>query len=378
MKIAIIGAGASGLVAGLCASKNNDVTIYCADEKIGKKILVTGNGRCNLTNTQGFDTAYNQDVSKFFEKISNLDIIKFFNNLGLEIYVDEEGRVYPLSNSAQSVVEVLTNALAKDNVNIKFEKVEDIKIDNRFNVITNLSNEEYDKVIIATGSENVLLDKMKIKYKPFSPSLVALKTKENTKELSGLRLTNVKVTLDVDNKKYTEFGEVLFKDKGLSGICIFNISAYLARKNNFNAKIYIDLLPKFTYENVVIMLTNRLKLNFKNISEFMTGLFNKKINKYLLKNLNLDEQKNIKELNSNIIEKIAKIIKNLPFNVVGYYENYQVKSGGVRLCDLTENCEYKEIKNLYFIGEIVDVDGLCGGYNLSWAFVSAMLAGEDD
>ena len=377
MKIAIIGAGASGLVAGLCASKNN-VTIYCADEKIGKKILVTGNGRCNLTNTQGFDTAYNQDVSKFFEKISNLDIIKFFNNLGLEIYVDEEGRVYPLSNSAQSVVEVLTNALAKDNVNIKFEKVEDIKIDNRFNVITNLSNEEYDKVIIATGSENVLLDKMKIKYKPFSPSLVALKTKENTKELSGLRLTNVKVTLDVDNKKYTEFGEVLFKDKGLSGICIFNISAYLARKNNFNAKIYIDLLPKFTYENVVIMLTNRLKLNFKNISEFMTGLFNKKINKYLLKNLNLDEQKNIKELNSNIIEKIAKIIKNLPFNVVGYYENNQVKSGGVRLCDLTENFEYKEIKNLYFIGEIVDVDGLCGGYNLSWAFVSAMLAGEDD
>ena len=286
MKIAIIGAGASGLVAGLCASKNNDVTIYCADEKIGKKILVTGNGKCNLTNIKGFDTAYNQDVSKFFEKISNLDIIKFFNNLGLEIYVDEEGRVYPLSNSAQSVVEVLTNALAKDNVNIKFEKVEDIKIDNRFNVITNLSNEEYDKVIIATGSENVLLDKMKIKYKPFSPSLVALKTKENTKELSGLRLTNVKVTLDVDNKKYTEFGEVLFKDKGLSGICIFNISAYLARKNNFNAKIYIDLLPKFTYENVVIMLTNRLKLNFKNISEFMTGLFNKKINKYLLKNLN--------------------------------------------------------------------------------------------
>lgn len=378
MKIAIIGAGASGLVAGLFASKNNDVTIYCADEKIGKKILVTGNGKCNLTNIKGFDTAYNQDVSKFFEKISNLDIIKFFNNLGLEIYVDEEGRVYPLSNSAQSVVEVLTNALAKDNVNIKFEKVEDIKTDNRFNVITNLSNEEYDKVIIATGSENVLLDKMKIKYKPFSPSLVALKTKENTKELSGLRLTNVKVTLDVDNKKYTEFGEVLFKDKGLSGICIFNISAYLARKNNFNAKIYIDLLPKFTYENVVIMLTNRLKLNFKNISEFMTGLFNKKINKYLLKNLNLDEQKNIKELNSNIIEKIAKIIKNLPFNVVGYYENNQVKSGGVRLCDLTENCEYKDIKNLYFIGEVVDVDGLCGGYNLSWAFVSAMLAGEDD
>ena len=378
MKIAIIGAGASGLVAGLFASKNNDVTIYCADEKIGKKILVTGNGKCNLTNIKGFDTAYNQDVSKFFEKISNLDIIKFFNNLGLEIYVDEEGRVYPLANSAQSVVEVLTNALAKDNVNIKFEKVEDIKIDTKFNVITNLSNEEYDKVIIATGSENVLLDKMKIKYKPFSPSLVALKTKENTKELSGLRLTNVKVTLDVDNKKYTEFGEVLFKDKGLSGICIFNISAYLARKNNFNAKIYIDLLPKFTYENVVIMLTNRLKLNFKNISEFMTGLFNKKINKYLLKNLNLDEQKNIKELNSNIIEKIAKIIKNLPFNVVGYYENNQVKSGGVRLCDLTENCEYKDIKNLYFIGEVVDVDGLCGGYNLSWAFVSAMLAGEDD
>lgn len=378
MKIAVIGAGASGLVAGLCLSKHHDVTIYCADDKLGKKILVTGNGRCNLTNVKGFENAYNQDVNKFFDKVSYLDIIAFFNQVGLEVYVDEEGRVYPISNSAQSVVDVLINALNKNGVTFRFERVIDIKIGEKFDVITNNSDILYEKVIIATGSETGLISKLKIDYKPFALSLVALKTKDNTEPISGLRLKDVKVTLSVEDKTYSEFGEVLFKDKGLSGICIFNLSAYLARRNNFKAKLYIDLLPKYTYENVVIMLTNRLKLNFTNLSEFMTGLFNKKINRFILKKLNIDENINIKNIDSNMIEKLAKSIKNLSFNIVGHYENNQVKSGGIELSDLTDNFEYKKIKNLYFIGEVVDVDGLCGGYNLSWAFVSAMLAGEND
>ena len=378
MKVAVIGAGASGLVAGLCASKNNDVTIFSADEKLGKKILVTGNGRCNLTNTAGFKDAYNQDLSSFFERYSNLDVISFFNNLGLEVYVDSEGRVYPISNSAQSVVDVLLNALNKNNVKYVYEKVISIKHDEIFKVVTNTHEEVFDKVIIATGSESDLLDEMKIKYKPFSLSLVALKTKENTQSLSGIRLSNVAARLSFMDKTYVEEGEVLFKDKGVSGICIFNLSAYLARENNYNAKLYIDLLPKFSFENLILMLGNRLKLNIKNLYEFMTGLFNKKINWYILKILNLSEEKSIKEITEKDIENIAKTIKNLPFNIVNHYENYQVKSGGVELCDLTSNLEYKHIKNLYFTGEIVDVDGLCGGYNLTWAFVSGMLAGEDD
>lgn len=378
MKVAVIGAGASGLVAGLCASKNNDVTIFSADEKLGKKILVTGNGRCNLTNTAGFKDAYNQDLSSFFDRYSNLDVISFFNNLGLEVYVDSEGRVYPISNSAQSVVDVLLNALNKNNVKYVYEKVISIKHDEIFKVVTNTHEEVFDKVIIATGSESYLLDEMKIKYKPFSLSLVALKTKENTQSLSGIRLSNVAARLSFMDKTYVEEGEVLFKDKGISGICIFNLSAYLARENNYNAKLYIDLLPKFSFENLILMLGNRLKLNIKNLYEFMTGLFNKKINWYILKILNLSEEKSIKEITEKDIENIAKTIKNLPFNIVNHYENYQVKSGGVELCDLTSNLEYKHIKNLYFTGEIVDVDGFCGGYNLTWAFVSGMLAGEDD
>lgn len=376
MKVAIIGAGASGLVAGVYESKHSDVTIYCADDKIGKKILVTGNGRCNLTNVSGFESAYNQDISKFLERYSYLDIISFFNNYGLEVHVDEEGRVYPLSNSAQSVVDVLENALNKANVKIVYEKVEDIKANGDFEVVTKTSSEKFDKVIVATGSEHEILDKLGVKYKPFTPSLMALKTKQNTLSLSGLRLSEVSATLVIGEKSYTQYGEVLFKDKGLSGICIFSLSAYLSRINNFNAKIYIDLLPKFSVENVVKMLSNRLKLNFDNLSEFMTGLFHKKINNYILKCLNYDGNMPINKLEQNEINNLAKIIKNMPFDIVGYYENNQVKSGGVALSDLKGSLEYKKIKNLYFVGEVVDVDGICGGYNLSWAFISAMIAGE--
>lgn len=376
-KIAIVGGGASALVCAIFASKRNDVTIFCDQEILGKKILATGNGRCNLTNLNGFENAYNQDIQNYLNRLSNLDTIQFFNNLGLEIYADEEQRVYPLSNTAQSVVEILTREIKNQNITVINEKVQDVKIGSNIAVCTGSNNYNFDKVVIATGSTNFILDKLNIVYKPFVASLVALKTKQNTKRLSGVRVNNVMVTLKQDNKIYKEFGEVLFKDNGLSGICIFNLSAHLARKNNFSAEIEIDLVPKISLTNLTTILKNRLKLNFKNLNEYMIGLFHKEINKYILKECKLQEDLPLNKIKEKEINKLAQIIKSLKFNIINKYENNQVNSGGVLLQDLTENLQHKRLHNVYFVGEVIDVDGICGGYNLQWAFTSGKIVGEN-
>ncbi len=374
--IAVIGGGASGMICSIFASKNNYVTLFCNDDKVGKKLLVTGNGRCNLTNLKNFDVAYNTDILKYLKKFNQNQTIKFFESIGLVTYFDEEGRVYPLSNTAKSVIEVLVNNLNKNKVDIKQnEEVLFIEnVDDKFKITTSVKNYVYDKIVIAVGSNDKFLKQLNIKYNNFSPSLVSLKTKEDTHSLAGLRLSNVEVSLELKNKKIKENGEVLFKDKGLSGICIFNLSAYLARQKNYNAKICIDLIPSLNKEDLTKLLRDRLNYNFINAKEFMQGIFNEKINNYILKMCKIKNEENITKKH---IDLLTNVIKSLPFNVLGYYENSQVKSGGVSLNDLTESLQYKHNKNLYFTGEIIDVDGLCGGYNLQWAWTSGKIVGEN-
>ena len=374
--IAIIGGGASGIICSIFASKNNDVTLFCSDDKVGKKLLVTGNGRCNLTNLANFNKAYNTDITKYLKRFNQTQTLTFFSNIGLLTYSDQENRVYPFSNSATSVIDVLVNKLKKCYVNIKQnEEVLTIQqLNDKFKITTISHSYIFDKVVISVGSSNKLLEQLNLKYKPFSPSLVSLKTKEDTHSLSGLRLSNVEVCLSLKNKIIIEKGEVLFKDRGLSGICIFNLSAYLARQNNYNATIYIDMMPNVSKESLINMLQERLKCNFINAKEFMQGIFNDKINNYILKICNIKNEEKITIKNINII---ANTIKQLFFNIVGYYENHQVNSGGILLDDLTENLQSKSIKNLYFTGEIIDVDGICGGYNLQWAWTSGKIVGEN-
>ena len=375
-RIAIIGGGASGVICSIFASKKNDVTLFCCDDKVGKKLLVTGNGKCNITNLKNFGMAYNTDITKYLKKFDQMQTIKFFSNLGLVTYSDQEQRVYPFSNSASSVIDVLNNKLKKCGVEVKLNEevicVEQLK--NKFKITTTLQSYIYDKVVVSVGSNNKLLEQLHIKYKPFTPSLVSLKTKEDTHSLAGLRLSNVEVSLNLNNKKIFEKGEVLFKDKGISGICIFNLSAYLARQNNYNASISIDMMPSYTHEKLLNLLQERLKCDFHNAKEFMQGFFNEKINNYILKTCKIKNEDKITEKN---ICQLAKAIKQLKFNVIGHYENNQVKSGGILLENLTDALQYKYVNNLFFTGEIIDVDGICGGYNLQWAWTSGKIVGEN-
>lgn len=382
-KIAILGGGASALMCASFAHKNNQVTIIEKNEKIGKKILATGNGRCNLTNLAVSSDDYNQNIDKFLQVFDNKKAIWFFNSLGLETYADEMGRVYPFSNSAVSVVDVLKNYLMlQKNITFKTEKifVDLQKINNKYKVVFNDNScEFFDKIIVALGNnaELEIFDKFNIKYKKFTPSLCAMQSKID-KRLAGLRVSDVMVYCKGKSFGFKEKGEILFRQDGISGIVIFNLSAYLARRNLPRAEIVIDLLPDIN----INQLKNKLKLRQKqffnyNSSEFLTGFFHKSLNYVLLKNSQISQDILIKDISDKQINNLCEQIKKFTIQTTAFLDNNQVCAGGILLDELTPKLESKEQKNLYFIGEIVDVDGVCGGFNLQWAWTSGYIVGNE-
>ena len=378
--IIILGGGACGIITSIIASnKHNNIAIIDKCNKLAKKILVTGNGRCNLTNVNATSKHYNQNIDKYLNRFNVQDTLKFFSDLGLMTYNDEENRIYPISNSAKSVLDVLTNKVNSSNID-KYLEHEILNIErknNKFIVETDKESFECEKLVVALGgntSEHIA-QKFNIKIKKFVPSLVSLKT-NSTKLLNNTRVSNVKVTAtNSQGNQMIEKGEVLFKDSGLSGICIFNLSTLFSRINNFNGKIEIDLLPDYETKVLTKILNERKKLNVK-INQFFDGMFVSAIAYEILNRCKINENRLSSELSDKEIEQFVKIIKHLDFKVVGCYENNQVYSGGICLNELNDNLECKNIKGLYFGGEVCDIDGLCGGYNLQWAWTSGFIIGE--
>lgn len=378
--VCILGGGASALMCACCAKDNVNVKIIEQNSKVGKKILATGNGRCNLTNKIVNDKSYNTDIKNFLNKFNQFDTLNFFNSIGLETYADNEGRVYPFSNSASSVLEVLLNYLInKKNINIDTDKkfVDIEKIDNKYRIQFEDSFEDFDEVIVALGNKaNLnLFEKFGVKNNPFVPSLCGLKTSKN-KNLAGTRVSNVKVFCKAVN--FEETGEILFREDGISGIVIFNLSAFLSRAKINSAEIIIDLMPNINFEILLNKLKNRKELlkNYK-INDFLTGFFNKTINFDLINKLKFDLEKDVSKLSDKDLFNLAKLIKNYSIKTLGFLDNNQVFNGGVKLSSLTNCLEAINQKGLYFIGEIVDVDGVCGGYNLQWAWTSGKIVGEN-
>ncbi len=378
--VIVLGGGASGCIASIFASKRNKkILIIDQQNKLAKKILVTGNGRCNLTNLVIKENSYNQNIKNYLKFFDISQTLNFFNKIGLEYYVDEEKRVYPLSNSAKSVTEVLLNQINKLNIEIKLDcKITQIKKEkNLFYLFSDSKQYISKKLVVATGGNTFfdIIEKMNINIKKFYPSLVSIKLNSN-KNLANIRLSNVEIKIIQNKNIYKEYGEILFKDGGISGISIFNLSSYLSRTNDFSGKLSIDLLPKFTLKDLISMLKERKTLNIQ-INKFFDGLFVKQIAYEILNRLKINENRNCSELSISEIESMAKLIKNLSFDIKGFFDNNQVFSGGVNLEDLTSSLESKKIKNLYFCGEICNVDGQCGGYNLQWAWTSGKIVGEN-
>lgn len=376
-EIIIIGCGASGIMCALTC-KDKKVAIIDSNLKPAKKVLATGNGRCNLTNVNLTSENYNKNIDKYLNLFNVEKTLNLFNLLGLEIFSDEEGRVYPISNSSKSVVDVLVNSLDKNTQLFLGQTVIDIeKIDGSFVVKTDKEVFSCKKLVVASGGNSLLnvLEKLNIKHNPFVPSLVALKS-DNIKDLNGIKLSGVKVTVtNFLGKSKSEKGEVLFKDSGLSGIVIFNLSSLFSRVQNFKGKAVIDLLPNLTKEQLTEKLEKRKNLNVA-VDKFFVGFFQNAIANEIFKQCKINTNINSKDLTKEQILKIADVIKNLQFNIVGSYDNNQIYSGGVELESLTNSLMSKQIDNLYFCGEVCNVDGVCGGYNLQWAWTSGHIVGE--
>ena len=400
MKIAIIGAGASGLFAGGVLSEKHEVTIFDKNEKCGKKLYITGKGRCNLTNncSQEQFLANTVNGSKFMfssiHQLSPQDIIDFFEKHGLITKTERGGRVFPASDKSSDVIK----ALLKHCKDVKFEynsKVEKIlKTEKGFEII--LKKEENkkeknvladyiaDKVVIATGGESykatgsdgsgyILAKSFGHTLEKLVPALCPIKLKEDLKELEGLSLKNVSLKADIDGKKKEIFGEMLFTDKGISGPIALSMSSFINRAGN--VKLSLDLKPALTEEQ----LEKRLLRDFdgnknKNLSYILKGLMPNSLSMFFAKKCGLNLEKKVHDVLKEERKIIIDNLKNLPLAYNGLYpiDAGIITSGGVSLKEVNpKTFESKLVKDLYFVGEILDIDALTGGFNLQIAFATS-------
>lgn len=409
--LAVLGGGASGLTAAICAARKNkgkNIVILEAQERVGKKILVTGNGRCNLLNENISLKNYNFDAHDFLKplfKIYTKDrVLEFFHSLGLLIRVDTEGRVYPFSGQASAVLDVLR--LECKNLNISeicsFD-IENISLKgNKFIIKSNEFEIVSKNIIFSTGGaaffnykyfEKIyfFLNKLGHTYKDFFPALVPVRTNSVFESyLKGIR-SKAKVKLLADNVLIKEeLGEIQFTDKGLSGICIFQISRLISEffsSKKINGKKYkklsidVDLLPNLELNDIVMLLSNRvLNSKLESIENLFAGIINKKFLIPILKASGVPyKNRKLESLLKDEIIKIAKTIKKFSFIPCGTmpFKNAQVMSGGVNLFEINNSTlESLKVENMYITGELLNVDGDCGGYNLYWAWISGMIAGN--
>ncbi len=399
--IVIIGGGASGIACAIKAAENNrykKITILEKQSKIARKLLSTGNGRCNFTNINANRSNYHGSFAKYvdavFEKYSPDRIIDNFKSYGLVSKVESEGRVYPYSNHASSVVDILRLQLDSLNIEIVCDcEVESVsKNKGNFQINTNVYTYFSKKVVFTSGSlagNNLggsmkgvqILQGLGHSYSHISPALCPIMVKSNVLlSIKGIRSTG-KVALLCDDKVIKEeFGEIQFTEKALSGICIFNLATYIKEKHNYLIKV--SLLPDYSENQLKEMMKYRVNtLGNRRCEDFVTGLFHKKLGLALLKECNISPlSKPIKELTGKEIDKLTNIINNWIFTVTGLadFSKSQVVSGGIKGNEINPNTmESKIIPNLYICGEAIDIDGDCGGFNLQFAFASGFLAGEN-
>lgn len=394
MKVYVLGAGASGLMAAIIARrKNEDVTILNNALKPGKKILMTGNGKCNLTNLSMNESFYDDDCKAFvkdaLDEFDEKDTIKFFEEIGVYTY-DKDGYVYPLSNQASTILSHMLLEAQKLGVKIINECiVKDIKDKT---IICSDAEYNFDKLIIATGgitakktgsdgSSFEIIKKLGHTIKNQVPVLTGVMcSNKKLKDIAGVR-SKVVANLISDGKIIdSESGECQFTDKGLSGICIFNLSIRIKKLIEDKKDICIDLelCPEYSYDEMLDIVKKGKDLSMP-VCDYLNGVMNFKLATYICKVKNINPYKECIELLDKEIEILANAIKHFKFNVTSLIEsdNAQATSGGVMLSEVDSKTMKSKInENVYFAGEVLDVVGKCGGYNLQFAFSSGFIAGR--
>lgn len=392
MKVAVIGGGASGLmVGGELSHMGYEITIFDSNEKAGKKIYITGKGRCNVTNNSSISVVRENIVhgEKFMFSSLNLfppeKTIEFFENLGVKLKTERGNRVFPESDKASDI----TKALVKNarECNFKFnEKVVSIKkIGEEFLVVTASGEYAFDRVIIATGGKSYPAtgsqgDGYKF-AKSFSHTVITphgalVPIRLNDKFvalLEGISLKNVTLNAKIDDKEYSLFGEMLFTHDAISGPIALSLSSYIGLQQQ--VKLSIDLKSALTCQQI----ENRLLRDFDNnknseILTIMKGLLPERLAKVFLDRLEISYSMKINSITKGLREKIVYLLKNFSLSFGGLYpvEAGIVTSGGVALNEINpKTMESKLVKGLYFVGEVLDIDCLTGGFNLQCAFATA-------
>jgi len=395
-KLAIIGAGASGLVAAIMAARHGiNVTIYEKNNKIGKKILATGNGRCNVTNNSIKTSNYHGLNPKFvnvaIDRFNTSVCKKFFDEIGVPLSEGQNGRLYPKSLQSSSIVNLLVYECQRLGVKIFLNKeVKNIQKETDKFVLQVGDEKIYTSlVLIATGGMAMpTLGASKSGYefaknfghtitKTFA-SLVQLVCKEDFKSISGVKLEGDVRVFSGKERVCESNGDILFTNYGISGSAVLDVSRVVNKllQNADEVNINLDLMSEYSKEQLKNILTKRAKnSNGKDMPLWLDGFINSKFAAYLSRELKI---KNADELNTKEIMRLTYLLKNFKVKVVGSkgFKSAEVTAGGIKTDEINPNTMESKFQNgLFFSGEVLDIDGDCGGYNLHWAWASGYSVG---
>ena len=405
LDLAIIGGGAAGLAAAVAAGRELGegfrAAVFDAQPRCGKKLLATGNGRCNLTNRNAaakpscYHTDDMQALRRVFSGVNVEDTLDFFDHLGLVCREEEEGRIYPSCGQASAVLDLLRLELARLNISeVCGCRVEKIRREgDSFVMSSPLGAITAKNVIIACGGKAApnlggvdwgydLLCSMGHNATRLYPSLCPIPVESpHLSSLKGIRVHAKASICDGNGVIHSDEGEVQFGDRALSGIVIFQLSSAAANARSSDIQIELDMLPERSEEELLSELKRRRTLlRHLTLENYLTGVFNKRVGMCILKHAGMTPlSRPVSELSDEDIRRISSVIKCWRFPVSGkaQWNSAQVTCGGIRLSEFDGlTMQSRLCKGLFAAGEVLNVDGFCGGFNLQWAWSSGILAGR--
>ena len=402
-KIAIIGGGAAGMYASVfLAEKGHEVHVFEKNEKLGKKLFITGKGRCNVTNDCDEETFFSSVItnSKFlyssYYGCTSQNVMDFFTSIGVKLKTERGNRVFPASDHSSDIIRALEHKMRETKVQIHLRtEVTDIlsEEDCIKYVVTAKGKEAFDKVIVATGgysyqatgstgdgyrfAENTGHSVTKIR-----PALVPLEVKEDyITKLQGLALKNVQLTVKDQKKKlYEEFGELLFTHFGVSGPLVLTASSKIGKQLEKKGSLLaeIDLKPAVSKEQLDARILREFEtVKNKQLKNAIGGLFPAKFEPVMIEISRISPEKKVNEITKEERRRFIDLIKAFPFTIIGMrdFNEAIITQGGVKTKEINPSTmESKKVKNLYFIGEVLDLDAVTGGFNLQIAWATAYAA----
>lgn len=401
MKLAVIGGGASGLAAAIEAKRTNpkiEVVVLEKMDRVGKKILATGNGRCNYTNIKAQTANYygmdNSFVTYVLKEFTVDNTVNFFNQLGIFPREEEKGKLYPFSLQASSVVDALRSEVQRLDIDVVNNfYVKEIKYNKKLFKLVSKDNNVVlaNSVIVAGGgcaSQSLgsdgscfeLLKSLGHNITELAPALVQLKTDvTQTKALQGIKIYGNVSVIENDRNIISEYGEILFTDYGVSGPPVFQISVKTAFRKDIS--LSIDFMPEYNHKEIFDILESRKEgLSYMTMENYFSGLLNKRLGNIIARRSGIEKLSfKVSNLDTQTLWEFVSHIKDFRLEVKGTkgFNNAQVTAGGVYTDEFDNfTLHSKLVKGLYACGEVMDIYGDCGGYNLQWAWSSGRLAGR--